>query len=474
MRKQAESPLVKKQREFPHSIVILCALILFSVILTWIVPAGQFERMIDPNTEREIVKAGTFQYVEQNPVGLMGMFESVSAGMQSAGNVVFMVLIIGGAFEIINHTGALTAFLAHAAHKFRNRGIIMVPLATLAFSIMGCIMSLSEIYIAFAPLGVVFARALGFDAIVGIAIVILGMYVGFTSGEFNAFSTGTAQGIIGLPSFSGLEYRIVMHIVIYAVTTFFIYRYANMIRKDFTKSFCYDVEMRAREQNAVETGGEEKLSGHHIIVLLILLAGFIGIVVGALNGGDSMAQIPAIFLMMALLTGIISRYSFNQMVELFIKGAGGMLVGALIVGFARSISLVLTDGVIIDTVVYAASNTFINLPKGFAAVVMFLFQSLMNCFIISGSGQATATIPIMSPIGDLLGLSQQLVVIIFQFGDGITNMVLPTAACIMAPLAFEGVSYKAWLKFVWKIIVFLSLAAAIMVFCMSYMNIGPY
>ena len=222
MKKDPKSPLVKRQREFPHSIVILCALILLSVILTWIVPAGQFERVADPNTGRQIVKAGTFQYMDQNPVGIMGMFESVSSGMQAAGNVVFMVLIIGGAFEIINHTGALTAFLAQAAHKFRDKGIIMVPVATLVFSVMGCIMSLSEIYIAFAPLGVVFARALGFDAIVGIAIVILGMYVGFTSGEFNAFSTGTAQGIIGLPSFSGLEYRVVMHLVVYLVKSFWI------------------------------------------------------------------------------------------------------------------------------------------------------------------------------------------------------------------------------------------------------------
>lgn len=473
MKKNPESPLVKKQREFPHSIAILCALILLSVILTWIVPAGQFERVIDPNTGREIVKAGTFQYVDQNPIGIMGMFESVSSGMQAAGSVVFMVLIIGGAFEIINHTGALTAFLAQAAHKFRDKGIIMVPIATLVFSVMGCIMSLSEIYIAFAPLGVVFARALGFDAIVGIAIVILGMYVGFTSGEFNAFSTGTAQGIIGLPSFSGLEYRIAMHVVVYLITVFFIYRYASMIRKDFTKSFCYEVEMKAREKQQ-EAAEVEKLTGHHIAVLLILLAGFVGIVYGALNGGDSMAQIPAIFLIMALVTGIISRYSVNQMCELFIKGAGGMLVGALIVGFARAISLVLTKGIIIDTIVYGASTIFMGMPKGIAAVFMFLFQSLMNCFIISGSGQATATIPIMSPIGDILGLPQQLVVIAFQFGDGITNMVLPTAACIMAPLAFEGVSYKAWLRFVWKIILFLSIAAAVMVFAMSYMNIGPF
>ena len=440
MKKDPKSPLVKRQREFPHSIVILCALILLSVILTWIVPAGQFERVADPNTGRQIVKAGTFQYMDQNPVGIMGMFESVSSGMQAAGNVVFMVLIIGGAFEIINHTGALTAFLAQAAHKFRDKGIIMVPVATLVFSVMGCIMSLSEIYIAFAPLGVVFARALGFDAIVGIAIVILGMYVGFTSGEFNAFSTGTAQGIIGLPSFSGLEYRVVMHLVVYLVVTFFLYRYAKMIQKDFTKSYCYEVEMRAREKQQ-EAAEVEKLTGHQIAVLLILLAGFAAIVYGALNGGDSMAQIPALFLIMGLVTGLISRYSLNQMT---------------------------------DTIVYAASTVCLGMPKGIAAVFMFLFQSLMNCFIISGSGQATATIPIMSPIGDILGLPQQLVVIAFQFGDGITNMVLPTAACIMAPLAFEGVSYKAWLRFVWRIILWLSVAAAVMVFAMSYMNIGPF
>lgn len=467
----------KKKREFPSSLVIIFIFILIAVALTWVVPSGQYDRVLNEATGRMVVDPTSFHYIDNIRVNVFQMFQAFSQGMQDAGWVVFMIMLIGGGLEIVLSTKALDNLLGRFAQKTQKFGIIMVPVTIVLFSIFGCVVSLQEIYIAFGILMITFARAMGFDALTGCIMLSYGQMIGFISGEFNAFAVGTAQGIIGLPMYSGLGYRIVIHIILLILTLPFFYQYARRIKADPTKSLCYEQELAAKASgySGAADMSDYKLTGKQKIILLTLLAGLVFIAYASVTSCVNVqTATPAVFVIVGLVAGIVYGYSPNKIGELFAQGCKSMILGALIVGLSRAVSVILDWGVVSDTIVYSVCSLLEAAPKALTSIAIYIFTAILNFLNGSGSGKAALLMPILAPIGDVLEIRQQLLVIAYSFGDGITNLLSPTNPLVMVPLGMAGIGYGQWIKATWKPTVVMLIVAVPILIVLSFMNVGPF
>lgn len=302
------------------------------------------------------------------------------------------------------------------------------------------------------------------------AMVALGAAAGFAGGFMNIFTVGVAQEVAGLPLFSGMFYRIIIQVVFVIIAAFFVYRYGKRVQRDMNNSYVYRLEKNAQ----AESYEFKTLTPRHIFVLLIILVGFGLIIYGVVQGWSTGTDLAAIFLAMGIFSGLIGGNTPNGIAEDFIKGAKEVTFGALIVGLARCILLILEDGTIIDTVIFSVSSILEGLPASIAAVGMFFTQFIINFFIPSGSGQAATTIPLMAPIGDIVGVPRQSVVLAFQMGDGLSNYLFPTSAILMAGLSIANIPYEKWLRFVWPIMLVWIIACAAFMVISLWIGYGPF
>lgn len=451
----------KKKLAFPHTLIIIMMMIIFAAILTYIIPAGEYARVeVDG---RMVVDPSSFHWVDSNPASLFDIFRVVPAGMKAVAYIANFVLIIGGSFAVIESTGATKAALAKVLKMGGKLGAFLLPVIIVAFSLLPAFTGNAESMLAFVPLGIMVARSMGYDAMVGLAITIAAGNAGFASGLFNSMTTGVAQSLLGVEVFSGLWFRAIGYILLLCSVCFWTVWYATRVKKDPAKSCCRAAELAARESEGVVTEIDATLTTRRIIILIEFVIGIATVVYGALHKWDFGTEVACVFLIMAVVIGLTAGYSPNKIAEEFVAGAKKVLVGALVVGFSKGISLILSDACIIDTIVYGFSSFLSAMPKVIGALFMYIFQILMNCFIISGSGQAAATIPIMGPLGDVLGLTPQTVVTAFIFGDGLTNLLLPMSAATMGAIAIADVTYPQYVKFIWRIIVTNLLIGAAMV-----------
>lgn len=460
-----------KKREFPHTLVIIFSIIIFAAILTYIIPAGAYERVEDLATGRIVVDPASFHFISRTPAMFIDIFTSIPRGMQETAWISFLVFIVGGTFSMIENTGAIQSFLGKIMHSAKGKDWVLIPVIVLGFSLIPTFIGTMEAYLAFIPIGILFARTLGFDALVGISIVLAAGNAGLASAITNPFTAATAQQLVGLPVYSAAHLRVAAFILFNVSVSFWTIRYALKVKKDPKKSIIYDLEQNAKELEMREL---PPLNGRNIAILLTVAAGMCVVIYGALNGMDFKTEVPAVFLIMFIVVGVIAGHSVNRMAEEFVAGAKKMVMGVMVVGFAKGISIVLGDGNIVDTIVYGLSGLLVGLPKVFGALAMYIIQIIMNCFIISGAGQAAATIPIMSPLGDVIGITQQTVVSAFQYGDGITNLLLPMSPATMGAIAFASIPYPKYVRFIWKIILSnLIIGGAIVAFA-AITNVGPF
>jgi uncharacterized ion transporter superfamily protein YfcC len=441
--------------KMPQTYAITMAILIISVILTYTLPAGQFDR--EKQDGQTVVIDGTYRAVESAPVNFFGLFEAIPKGMEAGAAIIFYIFLVGGVFGIIRQTGAIEAGINQLIRRFGQKGHIMIPMTMFVFSIAGATIGMAEETIIFVPIGIMLARALGYDAMTGAAIVSLGAAVGFAGGMLNPLTVGVAQSIAEVPLFSGLGYRTAVYIVFLVVTILYVMTYARKVKQDPTRSLVYDLEQRSAEEAATTIS---RFSKRHAFVLLILIGGITLNVIGIFEWGWYLTELTASFLIIGLIAGIITL-GVNGTLERLIDGAKAVTFGALIVGFARAIVVILEEGRVIDTVIYGLSNAVGHLPTFFAVIGMYIVQLITNFFIPSGSGQAATTMPIMAPLSDLLGIERQVAVLAFQYGDGLTNMIFPTSAHLMAFLAIAGIPYEQWLRFVWKLFaIWIALACA--------------
>lgn len=435
----------KKGIQLPHIYVLLFSVIIVCTILTWVLPAGEFDRVMNEATGRTVAVAGTFHTVKQSPVGIFQMFQSIYNGMCDAGSVTFFVFVSFASINIIIASGAFNGLVAGLLKVFKGKArVAIIPIFMFIVGIASSTIGLFEEWFPFVPVFAGIAMAMGFDAVVGMAIVAFGAATGYSGAMMNPFTVGIAQGIAEVAPMSGTGYRFLCHMVLLVVGSALTIRYALKVQADPSKSLVYGetghITMSENDVQNSPFGIREKL------VLLILLGGIIAVVYGCKVYSWYFAELSAVFVIMGVLSAIVMGWGPNKIGELYSKGFTDIAMACMMIGLARGILMVLQAGNIIDTVVYYFSLPLAAFPSWFCGVAMLVMQTLLNFFIPSGSGQAAASMPIMAPLADLLGVSRDTAVLAFQFGDGLSNVLWPTAyPAILAGLA--GIKVEKWWKF---------------------------
>ncbi len=456
----------KKKFRFPHVYTLLSALIVFAFVMTFVIPSGTFERVVDEATKRTVVQNGSFHLIEKKPLSLMDLPMSLVTGLQKSANIIFFVLLIGGAFQIVTKTKVFDALTQMISKKVGDRGTVAIPIIAVFFSILGFTMGASQEVLIFIPIGVAVARTLGFDAITGVAMMQLGAMCGFTAGLFNPFNVGVAQGIAGIELYSGLWLRVVSLVIFLAITIAYMVRYATRVRANPELSFCRDLEIE-ESGHAAAKFKEVPLTKTHLAVLAVVVAGFALLLWGIRERGWFINEMSAVFFSIGVISGFIGGLKPDEIAEEFVIGARALTFGSLIIGFASAIIVILEKGVILDTIINGIFAAVSWLPTPLQVVGIYLSQIFINFFIISGTGQAAVVMPILVPLGDLLGISRQTLVLAFQMGDGFTNSLFPTASTLMAVLSVAKVRYEQWLKYVLPLMGIFTVVCGIIVYVAS-------
>ena len=459
----------KKEKNGINVFVLLFCLIVLSAVMTYIIPAGQFERTeIDG---REVILPDQFSFVDGEPTGFLDIFSNIHSGMALGSSIIFFVLIVGGSFGILTATGALDSFITMLSVKMAHRGKLLIPVLMFFFACAGSLMGMSDETIVYIGILAPLAVALRFDAITGFAIVTLGASVGFSSAVMNPFTVGIAQDLAGLPTFSGIFFRIVLFIVLYIVAVWYVYRYAAKVQKN--PSIGLYGNYPPGKQNALEN-----LSGtmatRHKLVLLVFLLNFIVLMYGVIKLDWYITEIAGLFLMFGIIMGLIGKLSPSEIADNFIKGAGQLIGGALIIGFAQAILVTFKDAQLMDTILYYTASALDSLPATFNAVGMFFFQLGLNFLVPSGSGQAALTMPIMAPLSDMTGVTRQTAVLAYQLGDSMSNIIFPTVSYLMAGLAMVGISWTKWVKWVFPFMLIQITIAIIALIIAQVIQYGPF
>ena len=462
----------KKNFQMPSALVLLVIIILISAIATYFVPAGEFDRIEDPNTGRMVVDPDSFHHVDQNPIGFLDLFLSVPMGMQESASIIFFLLIIGGTFKVMQATGAIDIGMGSIVKKMAGKEILIIPVVMIIFSIAGATIGTSEETLAFIPLMVSICVAMGFDSITGTAILLLGAGAGFAGALTNAFTIGVAQGVSGLPLFSGIEYRFIIYLTLVIITIIYVFLYARKIKKNPTLSSMHEEDKNLSLN--VDLENLPDFTTRHKLVLLTFALGIAALVYGVIELDFYIDELSAIFLVVALVSGVIGGMRAEKIADEFVKGAGELLYAALVIGFSRATTVVLTNANVMDTIINAMAGALNRLPAVVSAVGMFVVQSLFNILVPSGSGSAAVTMPIMAPLADMIGVTRQTAVLAYQFGDAFMNVISPTTGYFMAALAMSKISYSKWVKWFLPLFVIWCLVAVVFLIIAVQINFGPF
>lgn len=443
-----------KNRKFPDAITIILFIMLIFIALTWIIPAGEYQ--YKDFKGREVVVPDSYQQVEPNPQGLFAFLTAPIKGFMSAAQVIGFCFLVGGAFGILNRTGAIDAGLNNVINYSKNhqqsKRYILV-LLMIAFSICGATFGMSESVLVFIMITVPLALALGYDSIVGISISFLAAGVGFAGALTNPFTIGIAQGIAEIPLFSGWEYRLVIWFVLTTVAIVYVLFYAKRIERNPKLSPVYEIDQK-RHKSEFENDNQADLvfNMKRKLILVLLLLSLIVIVIGSNKWSWYINEISALFIALGILSAVIYRLPASEAVKSFIKGAKDMIMAGIVIGLAKGLLIIATDGKIIGTMLHSLVSVTDHLNKVVSVQFMFIFQGILNFFVPSGSGQAALTMPIMAPLSDLMGVTRQTAVLCFQMGDGIFNMIIPTSGVTMGVLSIAKIPYNKWVKWLWPLI----------------------
>lgn len=457
----------EKKKSGINAFVLLFVVLVIMAILSYILPAGQYERTLVDG--RNVVVQGTYQVIDRTPVSFFNLFTSIHEGLVQAAPIVFYVIIIGGMINVMNATGALNGLLSTTAAKLAKRRLAFIAILMLLFALGGSFIGMAEESLMYLPIIIPFALALGFDAFTGCAIVLMGMSIGFTTAVMNPFTVGIAQSIAELPMFSGLWLRIVLFVVVYIAAVSFVYFHARKVAKDPSLGVYGD-----RRYEGTATISNVEFTARHKIILFIFVAAILALVIGVIKFDFYMGEYSGVFIIASILFAIVGKMSSNEYINKFMEGAQSILSGALICGLARGIVVVLTNGNIIDTILHGASAMLEHTSSAACVAGMFVVQAVLHILVPSGSGQAMLTMPIMVPLADLLHVTRQTACLIFTLADGIGNTILPTSGYFMAALAVAGLSWGQWAKKMWPFVVGEYLVAIVIVVIANMMNYGPF
>lgn len=531
-------------KKIPHTYVIVFTIIIFAAVLTWVIPAGEYERQkvtMENGKEKTVINPDSFHYVERT-AQTWQIFTSIFDGFVRQSEIIVFILLIGGAFWVLNTTNALNvgiiailALLKKAEKiKFLKKlgvnSLMMIAIMTI-FSLFGAIFGLSEETIAFVIIFIPLAISMGYDSITGLCLVYVAAHIGFAGAIFNPFTIGIAQGLSALPMFCGWEYRTFCWLIISIVGFTFILLYARKIKKNPEKSLTYEIDNHWR--NKLKENSSEKIKYYknksswisfalilivlilfsikypisclkignmefycyalpvvtvcftivsilllrksvHFYILNLLIFTVIFLLIGVIGYGWYVTEIGALFFAMGISAGLAANKSANIITKEFIEGAKDIFSAAFIVGLAGGIIVILENGKIIDTIMFALSAAMKNFNKETSVGIMYVIQTCLNIIIPSGSAKAALTIPIMAPFSDLINLSRQTTVLTFQFGDGFTNMITPVSGVLMGCLGIAKIPYNIWFKFIWKLILILFILGFLLLLLTLYFKFNGF
>lgn len=424
---------ISKISEIPHILVILLAIIALATLATYIIPAGNYSRLMDETVKRMVIDPLSFKYIDRTPVSIFEMFISIEQGLIEAANITFLIFTAFSCLYLLEKTGSIDACISVLVRKAEDSPHLAkftIIFLMVILSIWGSTGTMSyEEIIAFAPIFVTLSIALGYDALVGIGISVVPVGIGFASATVNPFTIGVAQTIAELPLFSGLLYRSFILVVMTAFCVIYVMWYANMIKKNPEKSYVYDINYS--DLTVDEERMNTPFTSQRKLSLLILLIGVAAMAYGLIFRGWYINQVAAIFMIISVVVGIVNRWSANKIASVLCDGLAKGVLSAIVVGVARGILVVVTKGNILDTIIHACVGQLEQFSLYASSIGMLVFQTLLNFLIPSGSGQAAVSMPIMTPIADLIGMNRQIAVLIFQFGDGFSNLLWPTSFMVI-------------------------------------------
>lgn len=456
----------KKKWEMPDTYVIVFLVLLFVTAATYFVPAGMFDREEVDGVER--VVSGSFSEAAQNPAGFMDVFLAIQTGMVDSAGLIFLVLFAGGMFEVIERSGAIRAGMLSTISTMRGKEFLLIAVITILFALGGAVGALANSVIPFVAIGVMLARALKLDAIVAVSITFNAAFIGFAAGFLNPYTVGIAHNIADVPLFSGMLFRIIAFALFVGISIWYTWRYCKKIMDDPERSL-----MGVLEPEADDPELDDTFTARHKLVLgwtAAALSFFVFAVVQFQWTTDHMA---AFFIIIGLVAGVIAGMNYNTLTLTFLEGCKKLVYGALIIGLARAVLVIMENANILDTLVNALATPLESLSPVLTAIGMFIINSIFNFFIPSGSGQAAIMMPIQVPLADMIGITRQVTVVAFQFGDGLSNAIYPTSGPLMASLAVAAVPWLKWAKWFLPLFLLLSLASIILLTVAVYINLGP-
>lgn len=433
----------------PNTLVLLFGMMVFALILTYVLPQGSFQRSENEHGSTEVLPDSYEQLHDASTLKIWSLFTVLPRAFADTQAIIFFVLIIGGALSVTKSTGAIDAILGKMLEKFHSRPSILITAIMLVFCIGSSTLGMAEEYLPFISILIALSIGLQMDAITAVGIMVVGYGIGYGVAAINPFTLLIAQEIAEVPPTSGLWFRLVILIPFFVLGWYHVRKYGLKVRRDPEKSLMKDVSETEHKHSSVYP----PLTRTHWIVLILTIVTLLMIVVGIARYDWYLTELGASFFALAIVVTIVARINPNDAAKSFGQGAAELTVTALLIGFARSIALILQDGQVLDTIVHYLSIPLQGMGPELAGVGMFLFQSVLNFFIPSGSGQAFVTMPLMSPIADLTGLSRQIAVLAYQFGDGFTNMIVPTNAVLMGIIGIAGIPYDKWFRFIFPLMI---------------------
>lgn len=444
-----KTPPSTKKKPFrlkmPDAYVLLFMVAVFCALATYIIPAGEFDRV----TKGEVTTAvpGSYHVVDQSPVGIVSFFTAIQEGMVGSSSIIFLILFTGGALAILEKTGAVGGLIHHVISRFRTKQLLFICIVGGLFSILGTTGVVVNSVIGFIPLGIIVARSLKWDAAAGAAVIYIGCYAGFNATILSPSPLGLSQKIADLPLFSGLGLRIAIYLCFVISSLIYIYLYTRKLKKSPEASILGKDWFPGKGLGSEANMRQASFTRRHKLILAVAGLSLLGFLYGALKLGWTDNQMAGMFIFISIAAGIIGGMKANDIAKTFINGCQSLVYGALIVGMARTISVILEQGRLLDTVVNGLASLLDGFSPVAGAVGMYVASGLLHFLISSGSGEAVVFIPILAPLADLMNITRQVAVEAVMLGEGVVNCINPTSGVLMAVLAASGIPYVKWLRF---------------------------
>jgi uncharacterized ion transporter superfamily protein YfcC len=440
----------------PHTLVLLFAIMVLAWASTWVLPQGRFQTVED-DKGHALVVPGTYAHVEERvQLSPVALFTVVPRALEAAQDIIFFVLLVGGAIAVLRATGMIDAMLGAILRRIGHSPGLLIGIGMAVFAAGSGAIGVAEEYIPFAAMLIALCLAMRMDSITAMGIMIGGYGIGYGVAALNPFTVQVAQGVAGLAPTSGIGFRLALFLPFVAIGVHHVYSYAMRVAADPSKSLMVGIAPIHLPPTEYPP-----LDGRRLAIFLMVLAVLALMVWGIIARGWYLVELGALFLGLAVFAGLVGRLGADGTAKRFAEGAAELATTALLIGFARSIALLLEDGQVLHTIVNGLAGPLQLVGAHAAAVGMLVIQTVLNFFIPSGSGQAFVTMPIMAPLGDLVGVTRQTSVLAYQFGDGLSNMIVPTNIVLMSILGIAGIPYDRWFRFVWPLLLKLLAAAAV-------------